>query len=190
MMGTPDTAPSNAEPSRDDLRTALQALAARLGKTPTVVDMHENGNYHPEQYVDAFGGWGRALDAAGLDPGDSATKIPDYELLAELQRLYVDLERSPSQQDMRKHGSYSDQLYKNRFGSWNQALQAAMLDTNPVSNEIPETELLAELKGLAEELGKIPTPDEMAEQGAYSPATYHRRFGSWRQALAAVKPSR
>ena len=171
-------------PDPDSLRTNLQALAARLGKTPTVVEMHEQGDYHPEKYVEAFGGWDAALDAAGLDPGESANKIPDHELLAELQRLYQILDRSPSQQDMNKYGTYSDNVYKIRFGSWNEAMQAAMLDTTERSGEIPELELLRELERLAGELGRVPTVSDMDSEGGYGVATYYRRFGGWAAALA------
>jgi hypothetical protein len=185
------TATTDAEDTTDSgrLRTTLQAVAARLGKTPTVVDFHEDPetDVHPEAYTDAFGDWESALDAAGLDPDEMGSKqITDHELLAELQRLYTQLGRSPSQQDMEAYGAYSDTSYKNRFGSWNNALQEAMLDTNAQFNEISENELLAELERLADELCRVPVPEEMDELGEYGVVTYHRRFGSWRQALDAA----
>lgn len=181
-MSRPANESSTAEPEPEPeiLRTHLQSLAARLGKTPTVMEMHERGDYHPEEYVEAFGSWDDALRDAGLDPEDSTTKIPDHELLAELQRLYSDLGRSPTCEDMREYGEYSDTLYKNRFESWNEALQQAMLDTNDLS----EADLLRELERVAHEIGRVPTAEEMRKHGEYRPVTYHRRFGSWRQALA------
>ena len=178
---------STSEPSGDTsapLQIALQSLAARLGKTPTVVDMHKDGDHHPEAYVEAFGSWEAALEAAGLDPDEmGAKKIPDVELLAELQRLAKELDRTPSQQDMKKHGDYSDQTYKSRFGSWNDALQQAMLDTNTVSDQRSKDELLHELRRLSQEVGRIPTAGDMENHGEYGHVTYHRRFGSWRDAL-------
>jgi hypothetical protein len=167
--------------SPETLRSALQSLAARLGKTPTVVDMHEEGDYSPERYQEVFGGWNEALEAAGLDPDEMGTKrIPDRELLAELQRLYTELGEPPTQRDMTERGEYSNRTYQLRFGSWSAALQEAMLDTN---DGISETELLREIERLADELGRAPKAAEMDERGAYAPVTYHRRFGSWRQAL-------
>lgn len=184
--------PASESPETDlakdpqSLTKTLQALAARLGKVPTVVDLYEDPetDIHPEVYIEEFGDWKPALEAAGLDPDEMGSKeIPDRELLAELQRLAQDLGKSPSQGDMLEHGQYSDNVYKLRFGSWNEALQEAMLDTNAQWNEIPEDELLAELERLADELGRVPVPEEMDEHGVYGTATYHRRFGSWRQAL-------
>jgi hypothetical protein len=167
--------------SAETLRSALQSLAARLGKTPTVVDMHEEGEYAPEQYQEAFGSWNAALEAAGLDPDEMGSKrIPDRELLAELQRLYTELGEPPTQRDMTERGRYSNRTYQLRFGSWSAALQEAMLDTN---DGISDADLLREIERLAAELGRAPKVAEMDERGAYAPVTYHRRFGSWRQAL-------
>jgi hypothetical protein len=165
----------------ETLRSALQSLAARLGKTPTVVDMHEEGQHAPKAYQEAFGSWNEALEAAGLDPEEIGTKrIPDRELLAELQRLYTELGEPPTQRDMTERGEYSNRTYQLRFGSWSAALQEAMLDTN---DGISEDELRREIERLADELGRPPKAAEMDDRGEYAPVTYHRRFGSWREAL-------
>ncbi|MFC4549407.1 MULTISPECIES: homing endonuclease associated repeat-containing protein [Halorussus] len=168
------------------LRAALQSLAARLGKTPTVVEMHEQGEFAPEEYQSAFGSWDAALEAAGLDPGEMGKRIPDRELLAELQRLEQQLGHTPTQRDMAEEGRYSTRTYQTRFGSWNDAIQQAMLSTN----EISEKDLVRELERLADELGRPPKSTEMAELGEYAPVTYHRRFGSWRAALDATEFNR
>jgi len=180
-MSKPAT-PDADHPSDPDLRTTLQALAARLGKTPTVVDLHKDPetDVPPERYVEEYGDWGSALEAAGLDPEEMGSKqIPDRELLAELQRLAQAVGGSPTREDMKEKGEYSDTVYQNRFGSWNGALKAAMLETR----ELSEGELLRALDHLASDLGRVPRADDMREQGEYAPVTYHRRFGSWRAAL-------
>jgi len=171
-------------PTPETLRTYLQSLAARLGRTPTVIDIHDDADtpFRPEQYVDVFGDWDEALDAAGLDPSESSKQIPDHELLGELHRLYEEKESPPTREDMVERGRYSDTVYQNRFGSWNDALQEAMLDTNDLGDD----DLLLELERVARELGHVPTADEMRDHGEHRPVTYHRRFGSWRQALDAV----
>lgn len=168
-------------PKKDTLRIHLQALSAELGKVPTVVTMHEKGDYHPETYLDHYDSWEDALEDAGLDPADmGAKKIPDRELLAELHRLDDRLGRSPTKVDMDEHGQYSSKTYSDRFGSWNDALQQAMLD---LTQELSDRELLRELERVADELGHAPSSNEMREIGKHRPVTYHRRFGSWVNAL-------
>ena len=169
-------------PDEQTLLTALQAVAAQLGKTPTVVDMHEHGEYHPEAYVETFGSWDDALEAAGIDPDDVNKKIPDVDLLSELQRLASDLGRPPKKTEVADRGKYSARTYQDRFGSWNQALQEAMLDTHGVSDR----DLTRELQRLADDLGRTPRPNDMAEYGKHGSVTYYRRFGSWNEALQSA----
>lgn len=182
---TPDAADTSGpepETNRDHLRTTLQVVAARLGKTPTVVDFHNDSNteIHPETYIEVYGDWETALEDAGLDPEEMGSKqIPDRELLAELQRLASELDRSPTREDMVEHGRYSDTVYRNRFGSWNKALEQAMLDTR----ELSDAELRRALRALATDLNRVPRAKDMAEYGDHAPVTYHRRFGSWLDAL-------
>jgi len=180
-MSTPATTTSE-DIDADHLRTTLQALAARLGKTPTVVDLHDDPetDIHPEQYIAEYGDWESALDAAGLDPKEMGSKqIPDRELLAELQCLDERLDHPPRRADMKQEGEYSDTVYQNRFGSWNAALEHAMLDTQSISDD----ELKRELQRLADDLGQVPRAEDMDSHGEYSAVTYHRRFGSWLDAL-------
>lgn len=53
--------------SKTDLIQALQSLADDLGKTPTMVEMREQGEYSERPYKDTFGSWNGALKAADLD---------------------------------------------------------------------------------------------------------------------------
>lgn len=48
---------------------------------------------------------------------------------------------------------------------------------------IPEDNLLAELRSVADELGSTPTSAEMNALGGYDVKTYQKRFGSWNSAL-------
>jgi hypothetical protein len=141
--------------------------------------MHEQGSYHPKVYVDVFGGWDDALEAAGLNPDNTTKQITDVELLTELQRLESELGRPPKKPELADHGKYSAKTYQDRFGSWNNALQEAMLDTHGVSDR----ELTRELQRLAEELDRTPRPGDMAEHGKHGSVTYYRRFDNWGDAL-------
>jgi len=170
---------SVSDPDDEILEISLQALAAQLGKTPTVVDMHEQGEYHPETYVERFGSWESALEAAELDPDDMGSKYTDYELLDELHRLEEKLGRSPTRYDLDEHGQYSYKTYQNRFGSWNDAKTEAMLETDKIS----EDKLIRELRRLSREIDGIPNQKDMEEHGEHGYVTYYRRFGSWMEAL-------
>ena len=54
------------------------------------------------------------------------------------------------------------------------------------STPIPDADLLAELRRLADELGRTPSAAEMTELGAFAGRTYHNHFGSWTAACKLV----
>jgi len=54
------------------------------------------------------------------------------------------------------------------------------------SRNVPDEELLSDVKRVAEEIGKSPTLDEYNERGKYHATTLTRRFGSWFQILSKL----
>lgn len=116
-----------------------------------------------------------------------SVEIPTEDLLGELQRLADELEKTPSQQDMKKYGKYSFAVYHERFGSWNSAIEKIDLEPNTKSSHrIPTETLLDALHRLADERGKTPTEREMDKFGDHAASTYRERFGSWYEALDAA----
>jgi hypothetical protein len=77
-----------------------------------------------------FGSWNRAVRAAGLEPypagaSNTAPKLTDEELLAEIVRLHRELGKQPSEREIGRFGLYSPRPYKARWKSWIAARQAA-----------------------------------------------------------------
>lgn len=54
------------------------------------------------------------------------------------------------------------------------------------TQKYPRDFLLAELKRVARELGKIPSVKEFRERATVEPGTLVNRFGSWSKALASA----
>ncbi|GAB7008084.1 homing endonuclease associated repeat-containing protein [Halorubrum trueperi] len=121
--------PHDAETAipEDDLLRELQRLAEELNEQPTVEAMNEEGKYWASTYKRRFGSWSNALAEAGFEPADVRTKerISEADLLAELERLADKHGEPPTFQLMSDEGAYASRTYVNRFGSWNEALDAA-----------------------------------------------------------------
>ena len=115
---------------REDLIDAMQRLADEIGTVPTKDEMDEQGSYSSRPYLNEFGTWRAALEAAGLD-SDTRRKgrIPTACLTAELRRLDDELDHTPFSRDMDRYGEYSAPTYRSRFGSWEAAL--AEVDLTP-----------------------------------------------------------
>ncbi len=161
----------------------LHRLKRKLGKVPSEEDMADCGGYGVSTYWSRFGSWNAAIKAAGYQPNSDRTYRSEEELREELYRLRDDLERVPTSRDMESHGVFSSGVYRNRWGSWNEALEAAGLATRTQGQDISRTDLIAELQRLANDLGRPPKTTDMEEHGAYSHGTYYNEFDSWEVAL-------
>lgn len=171
---------------REDLLAALRDLAADLGTPPTRTEMNDHGEYSHAPYYTEFGSWNDAVRAAGLGTNHE-NDISDETLIADLQRLAADLDRTPTFEDMDEHGEHAGSTYVRRFGSWPKAKEAAGLDPKTTtSRRTSREELIAAVRDLAGDLGKPPTQEEMNESGEFSHRPYYREFGSWADALEAA----
>jgi hypothetical protein len=108
-------------------------------------------------------------------------RISTEELIQELNRLNRAIDGSPTQKNMNETGQYSITPYIDRFGSWTESLQEAGI--SPDRTYATKKELIEELERIHEISSGSPTKKEMNEVGEYSAQTYHRRFGSWNDAL-------
>lgn len=77
-----------------------------------------------------FGSWNRAVKAAGLEPYESGKnnvgpKLSDEELLLEIIRLHGELGKTPSERELARFGKFSPKPYRDRWGSWTKARNAA-----------------------------------------------------------------
>lgn len=170
----------------DELLVELRRLAAALEKTPSEQDMTAKGHHGIQAYTDRFGSWNKAVDAAGFSPRKDRKERDRKELIDEIKRVADTLKKTPSSRDVAEHGAFARSTYRDQFGSWKNALEAAGFELQNESQRIPRDELLAEVRRLADKHNGQPTSGDMRRDGAYSPGTYINRFGSWSGALEAA----
>lgn len=170
---------------RDELIGELRRLRDELDQIPTADQMDNHGAYAYITYYQRFGSWADALDAVfGEVPDREWEHVSDVKLITDLQRLADDGER-PTTTDVEEHGAHAVTTYRDRFGSWRDALKTAGFEPPPPQRVTTEA-LLAELRRLHDELGGKPTTTVVREHGTYSCQTYYNRFDSWADALDAA----
>jgi hypothetical protein len=150
----------------------LQQLASKLGRSPKTSDMREHSWCSHGYIADEFGSWQAALDAAGVD------ETSRTELIDELQRLDEEVPGAPMSTDMRSDGKFSAYRYTKKFGSWDEALEAADIDKR--------SRIIDELQRLANELGRTPKRADMREHSWCSNSYISMEMGSWSTALEAA----
>ncbi len=171
---------------RDELVAELRRLHDDLDQIPTADQMDEHGAYAYITYYERFGSWADALEEVfGEVPDREWEHVSDAELIAELRRLASDDDERPTTTDVEERGAHAATTYRDRFGSWRDALDAAGFEPPPPQGVTTE-ELLAEVRRLHDEFGGRPTTTVAREHGAYSIQTYYDRFDSWGDVLDAA----
>jgi len=132
--GLPQRASHPQKISSEELLAEIQRLARDVEDSPpSTSQMNARGEYSAWTYKNRFGSWSTALEQAGFEPREptaprAGNKIPLEDLIAELNRIASEIDDPPpSTGQMDKHGKYSAKLYRRRFGSWGDALEAAGL---------------------------------------------------------------
>lgn len=103
------------------------------------------------------------------------------EMLNELERIDSSIDHIPSPSDMNEDGAFTACSYRQRFGSWDAALEAVGIDK--------EAELLEDMQQVAAEAESGLTPSAMTEYGKYSAIMAARFFGSWDEATERFQES-
>lgn len=167
----------------EELLDEVRRLKEELGHPPTLQEFRNQSEHSATTYYNRFGSWSDAVELAEFSPRKPESKIETRSLIEDLHAVAKRCEGSPTVTMMNRHGEYSASAYKERFGSWNRALNEAGFDSNTFDTNIPESDLLAELQNLSENAESAPTYEQMEEDGKYGARTYIRRFGSWEEAL-------
>lgn len=173
------------EPTEQELIEDIQRMADKLDRRPTTGDVTEHSEYYTQLFINVFGSWNEAVEAAGFEPHHPKSYGED-ELIEHLQRLGDELDRPPKTEDVDEADGPSSSTYANRFGAWGEALQEAGFEhTN--RQQYTDGELIQHIKDVADELGRIPRRKDIDEMGGPSSATYRYRFESWTNALIVAE---
>jgi Homing endonuclease associated repeat/HNH endonuclease len=177
---------NNRDQPDDVLLTDLRTVARKLSKTILRrVDYATHGRFAPATVANRFGGWGRALERAGLGSARHFG-VSREEAIADLRRVATELNTLELSLPLyRSRGKYSDKPFVHHFGGWVSALAAAGLQASEFFNSRTTDESLYEnLELVWQSLGRQPTVNDMhSPLSRYSAHTYKRRFGGWRKAL-------
>jgi hypothetical protein len=122
---------------------------------------------------------------------ESGKQFSNSELINDLKRVASLLSKSTvTLKEYQKHGIYSYQTQKKRFGSWKNALNATNLEESKRSwggdlseTRIPEKKLIEDMQKVAKMLGKDSiTLSEYEKNGEFGSSAISRRFGGWNKA--------
>ena len=145
-----------------------------------------------------FGSWEAALNCAGLghlhnkrpDPSVSpieSRRASDQELLADLRKIAASFSAdSLSVEQYRDRGQYGADVFRNRFGSWKEALLRAGLKPVRHGRRYTDEECMENLLAVWTHFGRPPKYAEMnGSPSVVGGKAYVTRWGTWNRALQA-----
>ena len=173
-----------------DKQYTARGLASHLrdladGPTaPTRSEVNDADGPSVSTYERYWGSWENAVGAAGLKNRKSGQVYTDKELL-EFLREIADRRTPPSKLDVKESHGPSPSTYKNRFGSWNEAVEEAGL--NPRKRRTSDTyskEILIKWIHLfVDECGYAPIGRDIRGWNGPSLGTYYNYFDSFDHAV-------
>jgi hypothetical protein len=169
--------------SDEDLIQDIQRVADKLGRPPTYSEYDDRGEFGTTTLNNHFGSFIEAIEAAGLE--HSKQLVSDEELIQDIQRVAEKVDGPPLIREYREHGKYSDDTLIRRFGSFNDAVDAAGLEANYELNPTPEN-IIEDIQRLVDELGSSPTKSEYIEHGKYPEKYVRNQMGAFSDAIRAA----
>jgi hypothetical protein len=109
-------------------------------------------------------------------------KVTRQQLIQEYRRLADELGKKPTLGEFEDGKCSSTPVYK-RFESFEELKEAAGFETGEY--RIPSDELIEDVQGVADTIGRVPPVEEYREHGNYNFKTLKYRWGSWYDVLEA-----
>ncbi len=169
---------ADAFPHREEVLDAIRGVARDTDGLPSPTDLLSQTALRRLDYRHHFGSWEQALEAADILPAKA-------ELIEEICRLAEDSGRVSTQSEFEENTEFHSQAVLRHFESWEQALEAAeVLPDKP--------DILTEVEELAEDLGRVPTEDDIEDHASFRPRDWCQRFDSWEEVIeeAGIFPSK
>jgi hypothetical protein len=123
---------------RDELINDYRRVARELDKRPTLAEYNEHGEYSQQPIYTQFDSFEDFKAQAGFETGEQ--KHSDQELLDDLRRIADERGRSPPVELYDEHGNHNSKTLKNRWGAWQDVLDAAGLEPTDHSQHWDEHE--------------------------------------------------
>lgn len=164
---------------KDEIVAEINRVAIEINGVPRKKDITE---VSLTQIRNKFGSWNDALIASGFEPNQEF--YTKEELKEHLLYVNDNFEGPMTQEKMRECGDITPQTYKQRFGTWNNALEECGIDV-VVNMDLDDHDLIKEINRISSDKldGKRPTKTDIIEYGNISKNTFVNRFGSWKNAL-------
>jgi len=173
--------------TKKQIKEDIKRVESIVGRSPTTRQYKRLGQYSKSVYTDHFGSWNEAKEAVGLEPNKGRGQISEEALIKDIKTVAEKMGRPPTTAEHIEHGQYSETAKRNRFGTHQNAIEAAGFDyddvpkTGRANKQVSKQDIIDELQRVAEIEGAPPV--SRSDNVRISSTTICRKFGTWSNAL-------
>lgn len=122
---------ARARPTKNILLDELRSVKLKRPRAILTYELYKanGGTYSRGVFTARFGSWTNAVNIIGSMSGKQGRNSKD-EIFDEMQRLWEQFGRQPTQVEMWKQGEISPECYAKMFGGWKKAIYAFCKDRN------------------------------------------------------------
>jgi len=134
--------------SKEEIIAAIRKCSHELGRTPTLNELIERANIATRTIRKAFGNYGMALQACGMEP-PPGVPTPLEDLFKDWAEVVRKLEKVPTMYEYQRESAYSSKPLVSRFKGWRQVPQGmlAYAERNNLQDEWADVLELAKATG-------------------------------------------
>lgn len=177
--------PHNYNVKEKEIIEEIVRISKKLGKTPSEKEFTTHSILSADLVKLRFGRFNKALVMAGLRV-NIGRGLSFEDIKSEIERISKLLNKTPTRRELIKYSktfrSIKAVLLATKSKTWNECLTKCGFEINHLYN-IPDEDLIAEIKRLEKELDRLPGPREMREFGKYDPGAYSRKSGTYVKTL-------
>lgn len=175
-----------------ELLEDIKETADQIDGYLTAQKYTSKGEYSSKTAYERFGGWQEALKEAGVETTHQnrryirADKVEKEDVLEDIKDVADTVDDHLSANEYTERGEYSQYVIRDKFGSWNDAREAAGLETHKNKVEASREEVIEDIQQVAESVDEFLTLSLYKKEGNYPLSTIKQRFGSWNEAKEAA----
>lgn len=160
-----------------EMEKELLELGDKLGRTPTLKEA-KFFNIQLSPLINRYGSWNNLLFKLGFKLNNKFTDEAIDALASEVQELANKLGKAPTMRELKDSEIPLNPL-KRKYGSFGECLLALGLKPRVLSHKLfNKGEVMAELKELADRIGKMPSM-KVAKQNGIKVHSLIRELGTW-----------
>lgn len=175
--------------SKEEVITLVKSFISKYNRLPICEDFNTNKELPASSIIlNIFGNLNELILLLGYEPINNSLIIrTDEEMISALQKLYLELGRTPTSRDIKVcQYTASDKVYISRFGSFYNSLEVANIPYQKRTKFLTNKEVIDIWYNIKYQLNRIPTLVEISSSEIDISHSIQMRWGGYSEFLKDI----